>query len=150
MLSRFEPCFSAALPVCQQMHPEENGGRMGTEQAMLLGIQNRIVRLVQAASGKYACYATPSNGECGNKECVLRKDCFDAARELFPPLRMPEQGMTEAPVIAAMMMPAQAGDRQGADKPTNGKHANWECPLRNTCKLPTDYCSKGRCEDWFF
>ena len=46
----------------------------------------------------------------------------------------------------------QTDDEQ--DKPAaeraNGKHKDWNCPLRSTCKMPEAYCKIGRCADWFF
>ncbi|MDD2913957.1 MAG: hypothetical protein PHP70_01430 [Gallionella sp.] len=125
---------------------------MNAVEARLTSIQSAIVRLTQTAIGKYNCYATPSNGECGNMECILRKDCFDAARELFPPLRMPEQEVTKLSATPAIPVPEQTGSGQdaGIAKPANGERANKTCPLRATCNLPSDYCSKGHCEDWFF
>jgi hypothetical protein len=54
--------------------------------------------------------------------------------------------------MLGIQAPPQTADEAdaGVVKPTNVESSSKKCPLRNTCKMPEDYCSKARCDDWFF
>lgn len=38
-----------------------------------------LIRMIQAAEGNFACYATAYSGECDQVSCCWREDCFDAS-----------------------------------------------------------------------
>ncbi len=41
-----------------------------------------LVRSIQLAEGNFSCFGTASTGECDQKGCLWRKDCFSSARQL--------------------------------------------------------------------
>lgn len=53
--------------------------------------------------------------------------------------------------IPSIPTPMESGDvaNTGGVNLTS-EHRNSECSFRNTCKMPENHCSKGRCDDWFF
>lgn len=42
----------------------------------------RLIKIIQQREGSFDCFATASLGECDQKDCIWRKDCFAAAVKL--------------------------------------------------------------------
>lgn len=41
-----------------------------------------LIRSIQLSEGNFNCFATASNGECDQMECIWRNDCFSSAKQL--------------------------------------------------------------------
>lgn len=41
-----------------------------------------LIRKIQSAEGNFDCFGTAVNGNCDQSDCLWRKDCFSAARQL--------------------------------------------------------------------
>lgn len=54
-------------------------------KASLLGInpgrlaKTELIRRIQIVEGNFPCYATAIHGECDQRNCLWRDDCFEAA-----------------------------------------------------------------------
>ena len=38
-----------------------------------------LIKMIQSEEGNFDCFATASNGECDQVNCIWREDCFAAA-----------------------------------------------------------------------
>jgi len=58
------------------------------EKAKAIGIKTskmskmNLIRSIQLSEGNFSCFATASNGECDQMECIWREDCFASAKKL--------------------------------------------------------------------
>lgn len=43
-------------------------------------VKNKLIKMIQIAEGNFDCFASASKGECDQKDCLWRKDCFEAAQ----------------------------------------------------------------------
>jgi hypothetical protein len=41
----------------------------------------QLIKSIQISQGNFDCFATAYEGECDQKGCCWREDCFDAARQ---------------------------------------------------------------------
>lgn len=42
--------------------------------------KTELIRSIQSAEGNFDCFATASDGECDQADCLWRDDCFEVAR----------------------------------------------------------------------
>jgi hypothetical protein len=60
------------------------------KMAKNLGIQTRqvkkcdLVKSIQIEEGNFDCFATAYSGECDQKKCLWKKDCFQLGKKLSP------------------------------------------------------------------
>jgi hypothetical protein len=52
---------------------------MGIEPGKLL--KPALIKKIQIEEGNFDCYATASNSECDQGNCIWQKDCFSSACE---------------------------------------------------------------------
>ena len=41
-----------------------------------------LIKAIQLTEGNFSCFASASNGECDQQQCLWREDCFSAAKKL--------------------------------------------------------------------
>ena len=41
-----------------------------------------LIKTIQLTEGNFGCFATATNGECDQVQCLWRDDCFTAAKKL--------------------------------------------------------------------
>lgn len=44
--------------------------------------KHEVIKAIQMAEGNFDCYATASNGECDQEDCLWLGDCFEVATQL--------------------------------------------------------------------
>lgn len=58
------------------------------EKAKVYGIKTskmnkmNMIRSIQMMEGNFDCFASASEGECDQMECIWRDDCFDSAKKM--------------------------------------------------------------------
>lgn len=48
----------------------------------VISLQAVLIRQMQAKEGRTPCFASPVSGECDDKNCCWRHDCFDEALDM--------------------------------------------------------------------
>lgn len=53
---------------------------MGIKSARMSKVS--LVQTIQLTEGNFSCFASASNGECDQLQCLWRDDCFMSAKKL--------------------------------------------------------------------
>lgn len=53
---------------------------MGIKSARMSKVS--LVQAIQLTEGNFSCFASASNGECDQLQCLWRDDCFMSAKKL--------------------------------------------------------------------